>query len=165
MKHLKKFKLFESLDYDDNLEARSDEWCLYSFDDLSEFIKFEESVSPPDDLLTKGPFSYATSRHRDGGEIGNYERMFNQYKDNYGKLYLLINVEDISNLYMFNCSESKFFGVFDSNIKKHDFSKIDEILQDLDYISPEVEQLMFSTCVLASHTTPNSSAPRTFMND
>lgn len=87
MRHLTTYKLFEStVDdlSDEKLCARSDDWCLYRFDDVYDMMDFENSIGLRG-KLTRGPFSVPEDANQDTigyqGTISLVFRFENFYKD------------------------------------------------------------------------------------
>ena len=161
MRFIKQFKVFENSDYqlyvgqledkdEDNLVARSDDWNLYAFDSLHEYVKLESRlIDEYDGFLTEGPFSHATQKYRRGEPLGDesegLNRLFKMYYDRYGKLYFLINMETSEN-YMFNANERENYIVFNSKLKQIKTNQIIHILKDLDFISERDEKVINSMC-------------------
>ena len=142
MKYLKGYKLFEQTLVDEDEEdlvARSDEWSLYKFKTVGDFVAFDMKVSP-NEPLTKGAFS--SGRHKQNTDfIDSLAGLFNQYQSRFGDLFLLINSDDIKQLYMFNCGEGTFYGIFNytGNTKSPMTQEIAKILESLDYTDSKIE--------------------------
>ena len=67
--------------------------------------------------------------------------LFNRYQNNFGDLFILINSNDIKQLYLFNCGEDTFFGIYDYSARtKNPMTRnIANILESLDYTDSKVE--------------------------
>jgi hypothetical protein len=137
---------------------------LYSFDDLSDYIDFELSISP-DVQLTAGPFSHASQQRKSGEDITGKLAMFNSYKEKYGNCFVLIKrnfEENKDGLFLFSTNGVDFFGVFDERQHKRDLQylpmnqkswltsgsgenlPISEILKSLDYTNEDDQKIIFS---------------------